>query len=50
MCKDNSIIWFILLILIFFNCRGNSSSNPLNFNQFFELESSTPFYPGTGVF
>lgn len=44
MCKDNSCIWLILLILIFFNCNpeGNSST-PLNFNTFFELESSSPF-------
>mgnify|MGYP004516728115 CR=1 FL=1 len=46
MCKDNSCIWFALLIAILFNCkstRGNSST-PLNVDTFFELDSSSPIF------
>jgi hypothetical protein len=48
-CRDNSIIWFLLLILIFFRCNRVSGSRPLNFDTFFKLDSSAPFYPGIGV-
>lgn len=46
MCKDNSCIWFALLIAIFFNCRPlrDNSSTPLNVDTFFELDSSTPIF------
>ncbi len=42
MCKDNSIIWLLLLLAILFGCNSNkdNSSTPLNFDTFFELESS----------
>lgn len=49
MCQDNSIIWFLLLVLIFFRCNKDNGSRPLSFDTFFKLESSAPFYPGTGV-
>lgn len=43
MCKDNSCIWLVLLIAIFFNCnKVDKSSTPLNVDTFFELDSSTP--------
>jgi hypothetical protein len=43
MCKDNSCIWLILLIVIFFNCKNqDNSSTPLNFDTFFGVESSSP--------
>lgn len=41
MCKDNSCIWLILLILIFFDCNSNgNSASPLNFDTFFDVSSS----------
>ncbi|MCX8074394.1 MAG: hypothetical protein N2749_02265 [Clostridia bacterium] len=49
MCKDNSFIWFLLLIVIFFNCNRINSSTPLSFDNFFMLNSSTPFFSGTGA-
>lgn len=44
MCKDNTFLWFILLIIIFISCCNlGRTSTPLNFDTFFELESSSPF-------
>lgn len=44
MCKDNTFLWLILLIIILIGCNTlGKSSTPLNFDTFFELESSSPF-------
>lgn len=44
MCKDNTLLWLILLIVILIACSTlGKTSTPLNFDTFFELESSSPF-------
>lgn len=46
MCKDNSYIWFALLVAILFNSKQlkDNLTTPLNVNTFFELDSSTPIF------
>ncbi len=46
MCNDNSCIWLVLLLAIFFNCNSfrDNSSTPLNVDTFFELDSSSPIF------
>lgn len=44
MCKDNQFFIFILIIaVLFFIYSKDRTSRPLNFDTFFELDSSTPF-------
>lgn len=43
MRKDNTCIWFIIIIIaMFFIFKQDRSSTPLNFDTFFGLGSSTP--------
>lgn len=43
MCKDNSIIWTLILIYIFFACKNsNSNSVGINSNNVFAFTSGIP--------
>lgn len=42
MCSNNTCLWTVILIYIFFNCKRGLTSTPLNFSNFFELDSSDP--------
>ena len=43
MCKDNTIIWTIILIYIFFACKSNNSkANGINNAEILEFTSGIP--------
>jgi len=39
-CANNSIIWTVLLLLIFFRCNKVQDSSTLNFDDFFKVSNT----------
>lgn len=45
-CTNNSIIWTVLLLLIFFNCKKVNDSSYMNFDDFFKVSNVDPLLSG----
>ncbi|MEG0221442.1 MAG: hypothetical protein RR922_06950 [Clostridia bacterium] len=42
MCKDNTIVWFAILIYIMFSCKNSNSNNIVGPNEILEFSSGLP--------
>lgn len=45
-CCNNSIIWTVLLLLIFFRCNKVGDSSNMNFDDFFKVSNTDTILNG----